>query len=81
VQERRREVRSRIFKGAKLIFGRTSVIDCSVRDITRGGAGFYVPNTVTLPDKLDLSFDAGHTTRTGRIVWRLWNRAAIKFDL
>lgn len=40
--ERRKSARSRILKSAKLIFGRTSIIDCAVRNLTNTGARIQV---------------------------------------
>ena len=38
VQERRNSTRSRVLKGAKIILGTASVIDCVVRNVTNSGA-------------------------------------------
>ena len=61
MQERRKLFRTRVLKGAKLLLGKSSVIDCVVRDLTNGGAGVQVPNTCGLPETFDLTFDAGQS--------------------
>ena len=50
MQERRKLTRSRVFKGAKIVLGNASVIDCAVRNVTNSGARVQIANTVDLPD-------------------------------
>ena len=64
-----------------MLLGKSSVIDCVVRDVTNSGAGLEVPNTNGLPETLDLTLDAGHSVRPSRVVWRKLNRAGVKFSL
>jgi len=59
VQERRKSGRSRVLKGAKLVFGTSSVIDCVVHNVTNAGARVQIANRVELPDALGLTFDGG----------------------
>lgn len=54
--ERRKSARSRILKSAKLILGRTSIIDCAVRNLTNTGARIQVANTVNLPQDFEMNF-------------------------
>ena len=54
MQERRKVIRSRIVKSAKLIFGASSVIDCVVRNLTAAGARVQIPNTGDLPEGLTM---------------------------
>ena len=68
MQERRKLTRTRVLKGAKMLLGKSSVIDCVVRDLTSRGAGLQVSNTNGLPETMDLTFDAGHSIRHSRLV-------------
>ena len=77
--ERRRFTRTRMHKAAKVLIGKSSVVDCIVRDLTDAGAGVEIPNTIALPEALDLTFDGGHSIRQARRVWRILNRAGIEF--
>jgi hypothetical protein len=79
MQERRKLIRTRVLKGAKLLFGKSSVIDCVVRNLTNRGAGLDVPNMNGLPENLDLTFDAGRSTRRSRFVWRKFKKAGVEF--
>lgn len=77
--ERRKSARSRILKSAKLIFGRTSIIDCAVRNLTNTGARIQVANTVNLPQDFEMTFDGGHSIRPCRLVWRTVTETGVEF--
>ena len=80
MQQRRKEVRTRVLKGAKLVLGNSSLIDCTVCDLSTEGAGLRLTTAVGLPETVDLTFDGGRTLRPGKMAWRLWNKAGIKFE-
>ena len=77
MQERRKITRTRVLKGAKLLLGKSSVRDCVVRDLTN--AGVEVPNTIDLPEVLDLTFSDGRSLRPCRLVWRKINKTGVEF--
>ena len=77
MQERRKITRTRVLKGAKLLLGKSSVRDCVVRDLTN--AGVEVPNTIDLPEVLDLTFNDGRSLRPCRLVWRKINKTGVEF--
>lgn len=79
MQERRKLTRTRVLKGAKMLLGKSSVIDCLARDLTNKGAGLDVKNTIDLPETVDLTLDTGHSTRRSRLVWRKLNKAGVEF--
>jgi hypothetical protein len=79
MQERRRVTRSRVLKGAKIIIGSASTIDCVVRNVTNSGARIQIANTVDLPETLDLSLDAGFTIRPCRVAWRSVTETGLQF--
>lgn len=78
-RERRSTARSRILKGAKIILGTASVIDCIVRNVTNTGARIHIPDTVDLPEAFDLTFDGGSSFRSCRIVWRSITETGVEF--
>jgi hypothetical protein len=79
MQERRKITRTRVLKGAKMLLGKSSAIDCVARDLTNSGAGLQVPSTNELPESLDLTLDKGHTIRRCRLVWQKSNKAGVEF--
>jgi len=79
MQERRKSARSRVLKGAKLVLGKSSVIDCRVRNATKAGARIQIGNTIELPEVLGLSFDGGHKVQPCRIAWRALTETGVEF--
>jgi hypothetical protein len=79
MQERRKLTRTRVLKGAKMLFGKFTVVDCIVRNLTNKGAGLEAESANDLPDRLDLTLDAGHSIRQCRLVWRKSNTAGVEF--
>ena len=79
MHERRNTMRSRVLKGAKIIFGTSSVIDCVVRNVTNTGARVQIANTVDLPEGLGLTFDGGYSIRPCKVVWRTVAETGIQF--
>lgn len=77
--ERRKSARSRILKSAKLILGRTSIIDCAVRNLTNTGARIQVANTVNLPQDFEMTSTGGHSIRPCRLVWRTVTETGVEF--
>jgi hypothetical protein len=74
MRERRKIARTRVLKGAKFLLGKSSV-----RDLTNAGAGVEVPNTIDLPEDLDLAFDGSRTSRRCRLVWRKLSKTGVEF--
>jgi hypothetical protein len=79
VQERRKIVRSRVLKGAKIVLGNSSLIDCTVRNVTSAGARVQIANTVELPNGLGLTFDGGHSIRPCKVIWRSVTETGVEF--
>jgi hypothetical protein len=79
MQERRKIKRRRVLKGAKLRLGKLSVRDCVVRDLTDAGAGVELPNTIDLPEAVDLALDSGGPSRRARLVWRKVSKTGVEF--
>jgi hypothetical protein len=79
VQERRKLTRSRVLKGAKIVIGSASTIDCVVRNVTNSGARIQIANTIELPESLGLTFDGGFTVRACRVAWRSVTETGVQF--
>jgi len=46
-----------VLKSAKLVLGRSAIIDCVVRNVTNSGARIQIANTVELPKDSEMTFD------------------------
>jgi len=78
--DRRTIQRTRILRGAKIIVPRrSSVIHCTVQNITGGGACLKFANTFGLPETFDLTFEHGRTRRFCRVVWRSEDKLGVTF--
>ena len=79
MSERRKYPRMRVLKGAKVVIGTSSVLDCVVRDLSSTGARIEIQNAIGLPEALDVTFDGGHTFRPCRLKWRTLNETGVEF--
>ncbi len=80
-EDRRDVKRTRILRSAKIIVPRrSSVIHCTVQDITSGGACLKVASTYGLPDTFELTFEHGRTRRACRVAWRTDDLLGVAFE-
>jgi hypothetical protein len=78
-RERRREHRSGVFKSARIVFhaGKT-VIYCTVRNLSAGGAMLNLPTVVGVPDRFVLEIDSA-TKYDCQVRWRSERHLGVKF--
>jgi PilZ domain len=78
--EKRQIQRTRVLKGAKIILdNRSSLFDCTVRNLTNHGASVHLASSVGIPDVFSLSFDFGRSSRRCRVIWRTENKIGVVF--
>ncbi|HEY5047155.1 MAG TPA: PilZ domain-containing protein [Rhizomicrobium sp.] len=71
--------RRRLLKAGRIVFGQgRSVIDCTVRSVSRTGAMLNVQNAVTVPQEFELRWDGN--VRRCTVVWRKVASLGVKFD-
>ena len=79
-EDRRNVTRTRILRSAKIILERrSSVIHCTVQNITSSGACLKLANTYGLPDTFELTFEHGRTRRACRVAWRTNDQVGVEF--
>jgi hypothetical protein len=78
MSENRNYPRMRVLKGAKIVLGTSSLLDCVVRDLTNSGARVKIPNAVNLPEEVAITFDGGRTCRPCRVVWRTLDETGLE---
>ena len=77
--EQRIDPRSRTLKTGKIVFnGRTSVIDCMVRNLSSSGACLKVTSSLDIPDSFDLTMECA--TRACTVVWKTDNQIGVSFN-
>jgi PilZ domain len=78
--ERRTKTRPRVLKAARIVFNnRRSVLDCTARDLTEGGACLIVGNAAGLPEAFELQIPVDNLRRQCRIAWKRAGRIGVKF--
>jgi len=78
VRERRSETRRRVFKGGLISYdGRT--MNCTVRNISEGGAALDVGYAVTVPQTFRLAIAADDVIVPCRLVWSHGTRVGVAF--
>lgn len=67
----RRSDRMRTFMAAKVSFSNgQSTVDCTIRNISDGGAKLQISGGITLPGEFDLIIPQRHVNRRVRLCWR-----------
>jgi len=80
-KERRLVQRTRVLRGAKIIAPRhSSMIHCTVQNLTSSGACLKVANTYGIPQTFDLTFEHGRTRRACRVVWHTHDEVGVAFE-
>jgi PilZ domain-containing protein len=78
-QHRRNAERHRILKGARITFnGRTTTIDCTVRNLSERGACLKVASPIGIPDMFDLVLDNASAYQC-RVTWRKATQIGVNF--
>lgn len=79
-ENKRRAVRMRTLKGAKLVLpNNVSTFDCTVRNISATGALVEMPSTLGVPQRVSLRLDDGSPERVCEVAWRTERRLGLHF--
>ena len=79
--EHRKAQRRRVLKTAKIIFnGKSSVIDCTVRNLSADGALLIVPSTMGIPADFELVLDGESRPIFCRKVWQRERQLGVLFS-
>jgi len=79
MSEKRAKQRQRVLKSAKLRLNRGGIIDCTIRDISEGGARLRVASPLGIPEFVELVF-GDETARPCRVVWRKEAQIGVEFQ-
>jgi len=79
MKERRALPRNRTLKSGKIrVNVHTSMIDCTIRNLSPKGALLLVPSILAIPDQFTLEM-SDCTRRNCRVTWRGGNRIGVEF--
>ncbi|HEV7874102.1 MAG TPA: PilZ domain-containing protein [Enterovirga sp.] len=80
MEERRKTVRQRSYLGGRIAFNnRSSTMDCTVRNMSAGGARVAFSDTVVLPQDVDLAIRQKGLNARARVVWRSATEMGVSF--
>lgn len=78
--DRRRSQRSRTLKSAKIIFNhKSSVLNCTVRNLSACGARLLVATVVGIPDQFELRIDGDGVIRHSKTIWKRDGEIGVTF--
>jgi PilZ domain len=80
MEEKRKHPRHRTFLRGKVEFNnRASSLDCTIRDLSDGGARLELAETVAIPEHFELSVPAKGLHHAGYVKWRTKTHIGIAF--
>ncbi len=78
--EKRIAPRHRVLKAAKIItMDNTSVVDCTVRNMSDSGAQLVIEKSVKMPEEFQFFLANGDTVRDAALAWHRGDRVGVKF--
>jgi len=79
--EPRKHPRHRTLKAGRIVFNRKfSALDCTVRNLSEGGACLVLGSSVGIPECFDLTVEPDRWTRPCRVAWRSEHRIGVAFQ-
>ena len=80
MDEQRKLPRARTLKSGKIVFNlQSSVVDCTVRNLTSHGAMLVVPSLIGIPGNFELVLEPDRARHDCRVIWRGENRLGVEF--
>lgn len=80
IVEKRKFQRRRVLKRGKVLFqDHTSLLDCTIRDLSEGGARLIIDHAITLPAEFRLVNVSDGETRDVRVAWRRGDQVGVGF--
>jgi hypothetical protein len=68
-------------KAGRILFNqRSSVFDCSIRNLSLAGACLDVPSSVGIPEFFELILESESTGRSCQVIWRSDRRIGVRFS-
>jgi hypothetical protein len=77
--ERRKFQRTHVMVRARIVLEDSSIIDCTVLDLTIAGAGILATPMTGISNRFDLTFDGARSLRPCRLIWRTSDRMGVEF--
>jgi hypothetical protein len=78
--DNRKVSRKRVLLTGKIICGKTSTFDCTVRNLSGKGACLRVGSPMGIPETFDLLIGQDTTPMPSRVIWRKERELGIVFQ-
>lgn len=79
-QERRKNVRTRQFKGGRVIFNEGyGCFNCLIRNISKGGAKLQLEGNAVIPALIDLEVPGDGLAYSCQVIWRTSRELGVRF--
>ncbi len=79
-KERRKTARRRMLAAARIVFNnRQSVLDCTVKNLSQGGACLRAPNMLGVPESFELWLGSSGGRYRCAAVWRTGRQIGVRF--
>ncbi len=80
MDEKRKSPRRRVLKEGKIVFADAlCLMDCTIRDMSDGGAKLIVSNTLAIPHSFQLYEKSSGKLYPAIVAWRQCNAIGVKF--
>jgi hypothetical protein len=79
MEEHRRDIRQRTFKGGRINFESGVGVDCLIRNLSEHGACLEVDSSLIWGDRFMLMIKPENVTRNCRIAWRKQKKLGVRF--
>jgi hypothetical protein len=79
MQERRSNLRQRVFKAGSIEFDGTAV-NCVVRNLSMAGAGLEIGQPTVVPHFFTLEIPTSNIRQHCRVIWRKQQRIGLAFE-
>jgi hypothetical protein len=81
MSELRKHPRHRTLKVGRIVFNqRFSAIDCTVRNLSEGGACLELASSIGIPECFDLTIEPDRSTLPCRVAWKAERRIGVAFQ-
>jgi hypothetical protein len=81
MEEKRKNPRRRLLKEGKIVFADAlCLMDCTIRDMSEGGAKLMISNTIGIPSSFQLYEKSSGKLYPATVAWRQCNVIGVKFD-
>lgn len=78
--EKRHSERRRTYKGGQIVFNHgRSVIDCTIKNMSRGGAALNVESALGIPNEFILVVSSGNVRKACRVAWKTETLIGVAF--